>query len=50
MNKNISFKDRKKIINNKRTFIIAEISSNHNNSLKRAVSLIKKAKKLVPMQ
>ena len=46
MNKNISFKIGKKIINNKRTFIIAEISSNHNNSLKRAVSLIKKAKKI----
>ena len=40
------FKIGKKLVNNRKTFIIAEISSNHNKSLKRVIALIKKAKKV----
>jgi len=46
MKKNNYFKIGKKIVNSKKTFIIAEISSNHNKSLKRIIALIKKAKKI----
>ena len=35
---------------NKRTFIIAELSANHNGSIETAIETIKAAKLLVQMQ
>jgi len=45
LQKNDIFKIGKKVINKGKTFIVAEISSNHNNSFRRAKKLILRAKK-----
>ena len=50
MQKNLQKNNKFKIGNfsfkNKNTFIVAEISSNHNGSLSRAINLIRKAKQV----